>query len=145
MLKKKRNMRARGRERVRGGGSRAYLGHRRRSSWSAERLSWGDRAFGRVPQTGGEGDEWTVVRRRRRKASRQMNVGFDRLRQDQRYRSGVTTISSRFASRERRHVFSPLNRDRRSLKGDQAFQRYHSADSRKQGHGAYGRRNYCVS
>ncbi|KAK2444039.1 hypothetical protein QL285_015094 [Trifolium repens] len=99
-------MRERGRERNRDGGSRASLGHRRRHSWSAERDTRGERDFGRVPQTGGEEDEWTVVRRRGRKAFRQVDDDGDRLRKDQRNRRGVSPLSSRFPSKDRRQRFS---------------------------------------
>ncbi|MCI47984.1 hypothetical protein A2U01_0069227, partial [Trifolium medium] len=53
----------RGRERERGGAPRVHLGQPRRSSFSpAERLLWGDRDSGRVPQMGWERDDedgWT--------------------------------------------------------------------------------------
>jgi hypothetical protein len=56
-------MRERGRERVRGGGSRARLGHPRRQTRSVSCDSWGGRAFGREPQMGWDDGEWTEVRR----------------------------------------------------------------------------------
>ncbi|GAU43941.1 hypothetical protein TSUD_284480 [Trifolium subterraneum] len=70
----------RGRESERGGGSRVYLGQPRRYSVSpAERLSWreGIHAGGHI-WGGGDMGEWQEVRRRRRKAPREVEHGHYR-------------------------------------------------------------------
>ncbi|MCH86597.1 hypothetical protein A2U01_0007456, partial [Trifolium medium] len=51
----------------------------------------GGRDHDRVPEMGGNEGDWIEVRPRRRKASRQLDDGFDRLRQ--RGRSRSRTIS----------------------------------------------------
>jgi hypothetical protein len=120
----------RGRERERGGGSRAHLGHPRRQSWSADRISGGDRAFGRVPQMGWDGGEWTEVRRRRRKEHRQVDTGIDNLRQNTRYRRDYTSFSKRSVSTDRTTRFIPFHRDRLAYR--QVQPRYSFADTRSQ-------------
>jgi hypothetical protein len=81
---------------------------------------------------GGEEDEWTVVRRRGRKAHRQVDDGVDRLRTDHRDRRGVSPISSRFSSHDRRQRFSPVAYDKRDWRRSNTLPRYRSVDSHNQ-------------
>jgi hypothetical protein len=98
---------------VRGGEPRAHLGRSRRPSFSpAERRVRGGWDFGRVPQTGREEDEWTVVRRRSRRARRQAETGFDRQIQEERSRfGGVAFPYGRFYSPSREHRSISVDRD----------------------------------
>jgi hypothetical protein len=117
----------RGRERERGGGSRAHLGHPRRQSWSADRVDGGDRDFGRVPHMGWDGGDWTEVRRRRQKEHRHVNTGIDSMRQNGRYRRDITPISNQFAPSDGRTRFNPFHRDRQPF--GQVQSRYSDADT----------------
>jgi hypothetical protein len=101
----------RGRERVRGGEPRAHIGRSRRPSFSpAERKVRGGWDFGRVPQTGREGDDWIVVRRRSRRARRQAKTGLDRRLQEERSRYGGVASPNR-------HIYSP-SREHRAISVD---------------------------
>ncbi|KAK2427387.1 heterogeneous nuclear ribonucleoprotein A0 [Trifolium repens] len=142
----------RGRERERGGGSRAHLGRPRRQSRSVERDFWGGRAFGRVPHTGRDDEEWTEVRRRGRKKHRQVDDGTDLARQNYRKREDDSPLSSRFASSVARHrnnfsVFQrcqgtrhrshPYSLDHRSVEGDHHTMRFKHADKQVTRAGTY--------
>ncbi|KAK2395455.1 hypothetical protein QL285_057192 [Trifolium repens] len=86
------------------------------------RSAWGERDFGRVPQTGGDEDEWTVVRPRSRKSRRQNDGGFDRLRFIRRYSSGRTISRSRVSVSSRtQQGYSHLGRDRTCLGRYQSY------------------------
>ncbi|GAU33774.1 hypothetical protein TSUD_393360 [Trifolium subterraneum] len=87
----------RGLESERGGGSRAYLGHPRRYSFSPDkRLSRGGRDPSREPQMGGDRGDWHEVRNRRRKAPREVDDDWNRQREiSRRRRYGRTRSPSR--------------------------------------------------
>ena len=77
----RRNMReTRVRERWSGGPSRALLRQPRRSFSLVERHYWGGWGPARVAENGGDREDWSVVRSRKRKATKHEFRGRDRAR-----------------------------------------------------------------
>jgi len=74
-----------GRVREKGGNPWYHRGpQRRRSPSPVVRYFRGDQVQSRVPPNGGVRGEWSVVRPRRRKAPKQVEERWDRVREDQR-------------------------------------------------------------